>query len=765
MPRSSRQRPPSPWAPRLFLGLLLAPTACAEVIRFEPPFAFTRTDGSRVALERIDTRLWSAEDLERLSTQLGTATVRPFPYREAQTGLSLALAAGDCLPADTPGPAETKGAPEGWPFTVEGEVHPDRSRRGAARPMAAALGPRGELRVMWGRTQPWLEVYADRTPLAVRSLPEADPDAPWTTEAVLGDTGVAWPDPDRTLAVLDTEKGGLTTVTLPGGGTEALGPLAWGEGGLLYAADAGEAWIWRIPTDRSPATPERLCRFRDLLPDPDQEGAVQVLAMAAQGADLWVLVRHHGYDRIVRVGKARTVPQRPFRAITGLPEARIALAPLPTGTALLLGSTLLHVDPGGCASPIPLEAAFPEGLGVPLGLQAGPSGSLLVYLDETWPSGDRTGSRRHAVRVLKAKPPRRAAGDPPRFPLKVAAWYEDGQGDLARRLAFWPILGEGGQAAESLAVRPDGTLLVVDQVNGQVLVVGGGALAAKDRVLRLGGRHADRFSGAFFAPNAIAVDAEGALYVSDGGLERICRISADLKTLEVIAEGRAFTGVAVDPAGHVYAASEGRIARLTAGTWEEHVLVEGLAEGAFLDGAGEETPAFVPVSLLWNRDGSLWFCNDASSGPGEGVFRLLGARTGGGSAKLRLEQVSSHFLNQLAQAPDGRVLGVGEGGLFALEPGEEHPERPLDTLHGVDLGDLKRVTLSGLAIAPDGSVALVSPQDLALYRPPRPALTSWLAQRQIRPQRTPLWPFPAEALLPEEAAPAEKKEEASPSGR
>ena len=97
--------------------------------------------------------------------------------------------------------------------------------------------------------------------------------------------------------------------------------------------------------------------------------------------------------------------------------------------------------------------------------------------------------------------------------------------------------GDGGAATsaelnapQGVAVGPDGTLYIADTGNGRIRAVSGGMITtfAGTGSVGFGGDGVAATSAMFRSPNALAIDASGALLVCDSGNERVRRISAGL---------------------------------------------------------------------------------------------------------------------------------------------------------------------------------------------------------------------------------------------
>ena len=112
--------------------------------------------------------------------------------------------------------------------------------------------------------------------------------------------------------------------------------------------------------------------------------------------------------------------------------------------------------------------------------------------------------------------------------------------------------GDGGAATsaelsspQGVAVGPDGTLYIADTGNQRVRVVAGGLIAtlAGNGTAGFAGDGAAPSDAPFRGPNALAIDASGAILISDAGNERVRRISAGV--IQTIA-GNGLQGFAGD---------------------------------------------------------------------------------------------------------------------------------------------------------------------------------------------------------------------------
>jgi sugar lactone lactonase YvrE len=98
-----------------------------------------------------------------------------------------------------------------------------------------------------------------------------------------------------------------------------------------------------------------------------------------------------------------------------------------------------------------------------------------------------------------------------------AVWTITPQGDAHEIPGTRDAIG----AVMGLAVMPDGTLLVVDQVDTDPLSAGGQVVRVRDDEITV---FADV---GFVAPNDLAIDAQGRVYVSDSGTNQVWRFDAD----------------------------------------------------------------------------------------------------------------------------------------------------------------------------------------------------------------------------------------------
>ena len=135
--------------------------------------------------------------------------------------------------------------------------------------------------------------------------------------------------------------------------------------------------------------------------------------------------------------------------------------------------------------------------------------------------------------------------------------------------------GDGGAATsaelnspQGVAVGPDGTLYIADTGNGRVRAVSGGVITtfAGNGSVGFAGDGGAAGSASFRWPNALAIDASGALLVCDAGNERVRRISAGVietivgdGTQGFAGDGGAATSAELDTPMGLAVGSDGRI--------------------------------------------------------------------------------------------------------------------------------------------------------------------------------------------------------------
>jgi sugar lactone lactonase YvrE len=135
--------------------------------------------------------------------------------------------------------------------------------------------------------------------------------------------------------------------------------------------------------------------------------------------------------------------------------------------------------------------------------------------------------------------------------------------------------GDGGPATsaelnapQGVAVGPDGTLYIADTGNQRVRAVSGGLITtfAGDGDAGFSGDGGPAANAAFRLPNALSIDASGALLVSDAGNHRVRRISsgsiatiAGNGTQGFAGDGGAATGAELDTPMGLTVAGDGRI--------------------------------------------------------------------------------------------------------------------------------------------------------------------------------------------------------------
>ncbi len=135
--------------------------------------------------------------------------------------------------------------------------------------------------------------------------------------------------------------------------------------------------------------------------------------------------------------------------------------------------------------------------------------------------------------------------------------------------------GDGGAATsaeldspQGVAVGHDGTLYIADTGNNRIRAVSGGVIAtfAGNGSVGFAGDGGAAVNASFRLPNALAIDASGALLISDAGNERVRRISAGL--IQTIAgngvqgfagDGAAATSAELDTPMGLAVSGDGRI--------------------------------------------------------------------------------------------------------------------------------------------------------------------------------------------------------------
>ena len=135
--------------------------------------------------------------------------------------------------------------------------------------------------------------------------------------------------------------------------------------------------------------------------------------------------------------------------------------------------------------------------------------------------------------------------------------------------------GDGGAATnaeldspEGVAVGPDGTLYIADTGNERIRAVSGGVMAtfAGNGSVGFAGDGGAAVNASFRRPNALAIDASGALLISDADNERVRRISGGV--IQTIAgdgaqgfagDGAAATSAELDTPMGVAVSGDGRI--------------------------------------------------------------------------------------------------------------------------------------------------------------------------------------------------------------
>jgi sugar lactone lactonase YvrE len=135
--------------------------------------------------------------------------------------------------------------------------------------------------------------------------------------------------------------------------------------------------------------------------------------------------------------------------------------------------------------------------------------------------------------------------------------------------------GDGGAATnaelnspQGVAVAPDGTLYIADTGNERIRVVSGGMITtfAGNGSVGFAGDGGTAGNAAFRWPNALAIDASGALLICDAGNERVRRISAGViqtivgnGTQGFVGDGGAAASAELDTPMGLAVGSDGRI--------------------------------------------------------------------------------------------------------------------------------------------------------------------------------------------------------------
>jgi sugar lactone lactonase YvrE len=195
--------------------------------------------------------------------------------------------------------------------------------------------------------------------------------------------------------------------------------------------------------------------------------------------------------------------------------------------------------------------------------------------------------------------------------------------------------GDGGAATnaelnspQGVAVGPDGTLYIADTGNGRVRAVSGGVMTtfAGNGSVGFAGDGGAAGSASFRWPNALAIDASGALLVCDAGNERVRRISAGVietivgnGTQGFAGDGEAATSAELDTPMGLAAGSDGRI--FVADSHNERIRViatngtistfagNGVAGYAGDGGAATSAELSLPRGLMVTSGGAVIFAD------------------------------------------------------------------------------------------------------------------------------------------------------------
>ena len=195
--------------------------------------------------------------------------------------------------------------------------------------------------------------------------------------------------------------------------------------------------------------------------------------------------------------------------------------------------------------------------------------------------------------------------------------------------------GDGGAATsaelnspQGVAVGADGSVYIADTGNERIRVVRGGVMStfAGNGSVGFGGDGGPALSAMFRGPNALAIDATGALLISDAGNERVRRISAGVITTMVGNGAQGFTGdggpavaaqmdtpmgLAVGPDGRVFVADSHNDRIRVVGTDGSIGTFAGSGVRGFSgDGAGATAAELsLPRGLLVTAGGAVIFAD------------------------------------------------------------------------------------------------------------------------------------------------------------
>lgn len=170
-----------------------------------------------------------------------------------------------------------------------------------------------------------------------------------------------------------------------------------------------------------------------------------------------------------------------------------------------------------------------------------------------------------------------------------------------------------------IALAPDGSLVVADAtahrvcavgMEGSIRVVAGGASGYRDGPA---GQAAFRF------PRAVAVGADGSIFVADSGNDQIRQISPDGQVTTLAGSGfdygdgegdharfRRPSGLAIDSFGALFVADTGNNAIRRVSTHGEVTTVAGSPPGGNHDGAGPAIRWRWPSAIAVDEEGWLW---------------------------------------------------------------------------------------------------------------------------------------------------------------
>ena len=177
---------------------------------------------------------------------------------------------------------------------------------------------------------------------------------------------------------------------------------------------------------------------------------------------------------------------------------------------------------------------------------------------------------------------------------------------------------------EGLAIAPDGTLLVVEAGAGRLSAIDleTGAVDTIAEGLQTG-QPATGGMPSFFLYSGVAIDADGAIFVSGDKTNVIYRIppmtppqaqSTPASAPEVFVQGvpvRLAVGLAVGPDDNLYVSTQ----------WLRHVLVLDPDTGEIIKRYGPEEGVDIPADLAFGPDGSLYVGMYPGT-EGDGVMRM-----------------------------------------------------------------------------------------------------------------------------------------------